>query len=70
LEFQENSDKIVWGSKFLIKKNRGILFLPFDQEISRSVDFGNRLNWNRYFSFDRGISDFFEFITLNIGFYK
>jgi hypothetical protein len=42
----------------------------FDQEISRGFDFGNWLDWNKYFSIDRGISDFLEFIQLKIGFYK
>jgi hypothetical protein len=58
LEFQGHSDKIGWGSKFLIKESRVILFLRDDQEISRSFDFVNRLGRSKYFSFGRGISNF------------
>jgi hypothetical protein len=44
LEFQGHPDRIVCASKFLIKKNRKIFFSHFEQEISRSFDFGNRLD--------------------------
>jgi hypothetical protein len=70
LEFQGHPDRIVCASKFLIKKSRTILFSQFDQEISRGIAFGNRLDSNISFSFDPEISDFLEFMMLNIGFYK
>jgi hypothetical protein len=44
LQFKSDSDRIVYASQFLTKESSSVLFSRFDQEISKSFDFRNRLD--------------------------